>query len=49
MVALLTAVLGVLGSERAALSNLYLLPIITAALALGRRATALVLVLITAC
>jgi diguanylate cyclase (GGDEF)-like protein len=49
MVAFLTAVLGVLGSERAALTNLYLLPIITAALALGRRATALVLVLITAC
>jgi diguanylate cyclase (GGDEF)-like protein len=49
MVAFLTAVLVVLGSERAALTNLYLLPIITAALALGRRATALVLVLIIVC
>jgi diguanylate cyclase (GGDEF)-like protein len=49
MIAFLTAVLVVLGNERAALTNLYLLPIITAALALGRRATALVLVLITAC
>ena len=49
MVAFLTAVLAVSGSERAALTNLYLLPIITAALALGRRATGLVLVLITAC
>jgi len=49
MIAFLTAVLAVSGSERAALTNLYLLPIITAALVLGRRATALVLVLITAC
>jgi len=49
MVAFLTAVLVVLGSDRAALTNLYLLPIITAALALGRRATTLVLVLITTC
>jgi diguanylate cyclase (GGDEF)-like protein len=49
MIAFLTAVLVVLGSERAALTNLYLLPIITAALALGRRATALVLVLIVTC
>jgi diguanylate cyclase (GGDEF)-like protein len=49
MVAFLTAVLVVLGSERAALTNLYLLPIITAALGLGRRATVLVLVLITSC
>ena len=37
MIAFLTAVLAVSGSERAALTNLYLLPIITAALALGRR------------
>ena len=49
MIAFLTAMLAVLGSERAALTNLYLLPIITAALALGRRATGLVLVLITVC
>lgn len=49
MIAFLTAVLAVSGSERAALTNLYLLPIITAALALGRRATGLVLVLVTVC
>lgn len=49
MIAFLTAVLAVSGSEHAALTNLYLLPIITAALALGRRATALVLVLIAVC
>jgi diguanylate cyclase (GGDEF)-like protein len=49
MIAFLTGVLTVLGSERAALTNLYLLPIITAALALGRRATGLVLLLVTAC
>lgn len=49
MIAFLTAVLAVSGSERAALTNLYLLPIITAALALGRRATALVLILVTVC
>jgi diguanylate cyclase (GGDEF)-like protein len=49
MIAFLTAVLAVSGSERAALTNLYLLPIITAALVLGRRATGLVLVLITVC
>ena len=49
MIAFLTAVLAATGSERAALTNLYLLPIITAALALGRRATGLVLVLITVC
>jgi len=49
MIAFLTAVLAVSGSERAALTNLYLLPIITAALALGRRATGLVLLLVTVC
>ncbi len=49
MIGFLTAVLAVSGSERAALTNLYLLPIVTAALALGRRATALVLALVTAC
>jgi diguanylate cyclase (GGDEF)-like protein len=49
MIAFLTAGLAVSGSERAALTNLYLLPIITAALALGKRATGLVLVLIAVC
>jgi diguanylate cyclase (GGDEF)-like protein len=49
MIGFLTAVLAVSGGERAALTNLYLLPIITAALALGRRATGLVLVLVTVC
>lgn len=49
MIAFLTAVLAVSGNERAALTNLYLLPIITAALALGKRATGLVLVLIAVC
>lgn len=49
MIGFLTAVLAVSGSERAALTNLYLLPIITAALALGRRATGLVLILVTVC
>lgn len=49
MVAFLTGVLAVLGSDRAALTNLYLLPIITAALAIGRRATGLVLVLVALC
>lgn len=49
MITFLTAVLAVLGSERAALTNLYLLPIITAALVLGRRATGLVLLLVAAC
>jgi len=49
MIAFLTGVLAMLGSDRAALTNLYLLPIITAALALGSRATGLVLILVTAC
>ena len=49
MIGFLTAILAVLGSERAALTNLYLLPIITAALVLGRRATGLVLALIALC
>lgn len=49
MIAFLTAVLAVSGSERAALTNLYLLPLITAALALGRRATGLVMLLVTVC
>ena len=49
MIAFLTGVLAVSEGERAALTNLYLLPIITAALALGRRATGLVLVLVAGC
>jgi diguanylate cyclase (GGDEF)-like protein len=49
MIAFLTAILALLGGDRAALTNLYLLPIITAALALGQRATAFVLILVTAC
>jgi diguanylate cyclase (GGDEF)-like protein len=49
MVAFLTGVLAVVDSARSALTNLYLLPLITAALALGRRATGLVLLLITTC
>ncbi len=44
MLAFVTGVLAV-GGEASALVNLYLLPIITAALALGKRATAAVLVL----
>lgn len=49
MIAFLTGVLGVAGSQASPLVNLYLLPIITAALALGKRATALVLVLVVGC
>jgi diguanylate cyclase (GGDEF)-like protein len=49
MVAFLTAVLAAAGPQASSLTNLYLLPVITAALALGKRATALVLVLITGC
>lgn len=49
MVAFLTAVLSLAGGETSPLVNLYLLPIITAALALGKRATALVLVLVVGC
>jgi len=49
MVAFLTAVLGVSGGETSPLVNLYLLPIITAALALGKRATALVMTLVFGC
>jgi len=46
MVAFLTAVLSASGGQRSPLVNLYLLPIITAALALGKRATALVMALV---
>jgi len=49
MFAFLTAVLAFGGGLRSPLVNLYLLPIVTAALALGKRATALVVVLVCAC
>lgn len=49
MIAFLTGVLATAGSEASSLTNLYLLPIITAALALGKRATALVLALVVGC
>jgi diguanylate cyclase (GGDEF)-like protein len=49
MIVFLTAVLAVSGGARAALTNLYLLPIITAALALGRRATVVVLLIVIGC
>jgi diguanylate cyclase (GGDEF)-like protein len=49
MIAFLTGILATAGSEATSLANLYLLPIITAALALGKRATALVLGLVVGC
>jgi diguanylate cyclase (GGDEF)-like protein len=49
MLAFLTAVLAVSAGVRSPLLNLYLLPIVTAALALGKRAAALVVVLVCAC
>ena len=49
MVAFLTAVLAVSAGVRSPLANLYLLPIVTAALALGKRAAALVVVLVCGC
>ena len=49
MVAFLTAVLSQTGHEKSQLVNLYLLPIITAALTLGRQATVLVVGLVCAC
>ncbi|HZF31835.1 MAG TPA: GGDEF domain-containing protein [Gammaproteobacteria bacterium] len=49
MLAFLTAVLAVSTGVRSPLVNLYLLPIVTAALALGKRAAALVVVLVCAC
>jgi diguanylate cyclase (GGDEF)-like protein len=49
MFAFLTAVLVFAGGVRSPLLNLYLLPIVTAALALGKRATALVVALVCAC
>jgi diguanylate cyclase (GGDEF)-like protein len=47
MVAFLTLVLRLAGTGAQPLVNLYLLPIVTAALVLGRRATALVLLLVS--
>jgi len=49
MVAFLTAVLVAGGGVDSPLVNLYLLPIVTAALALGKRAVALVVVLVCLC
>ena len=49
MLAFLTAVLAFVGGVISPLVNLYLLPIVTAALALGKRATALVMVLVCGC
>ncbi len=49
MVAFLTGVLGLSGAQTGAMTNLFLLPIITAALALGKRATVLVILLVFAC
>jgi diguanylate cyclase (GGDEF)-like protein len=49
MLGFLTGVLAFAGNAAGALTNLYLLPIITAALALGKRATALVMVLVVGC
>jgi len=49
MLAFLTAVLAFAGGVHSPLVNLYLLPIVTAALALGKRAAALVVVLVCAC
>ncbi len=49
MLAFLTAVLVPAGGTSNPLVNLYLLPIVTAALALGKRATALVMFLVCAC
>lgn len=49
MLAFLTAVLAVSGGVRSPLVNLYLLPIVTAALALGKRAAALVVAAVCVC
>jgi diguanylate cyclase (GGDEF)-like protein len=49
MLAFLTAVLTAVGGVDSPLLNLYLLPIVTAALALGKRAAWLVLVAVCAC
>src|SRR5262245_6886659 len=49
MLAFLTAVLVFSGGAGSPLVNLYLLPVVTAALALGKRAAALVVVLVCLC
>ena len=49
MVAVLTVVLSQIGGGTSALVNLYLLPVIAAALALGRRTTVLVTALVCVC
>ncbi|HVY65226.1 MAG TPA: GGDEF domain-containing protein [Gammaproteobacteria bacterium] len=49
MLAFQTAVLVFAGGRSSPLVNLYLLPIVTAALALGKRATALVMILVCGC
>ena len=49
MVAFLTAVLTQTGNDKSQLINLYLLPIITAALTLGKEATVLVVALVCTC
>jgi diguanylate cyclase (GGDEF)-like protein len=49
MVAFLTAILSQSGGETNPLVNLYLLPIIAAALALGKRATVLIVLLVCVC
>ncbi|MFL2546457.1 MAG: hypothetical protein ACJ0SL_03740 [Candidatus Rariloculaceae bacterium] len=49
MVGFLTAILSQSGGEMNPLVNLYLLPIIAAALALGKRATVLVVLLVCVC
>jgi diguanylate cyclase (GGDEF)-like protein len=49
MLAFLTAVLVFSGGVRSPLINLYLLPVVTAALALGKRAAALVVALVCVC
>jgi diguanylate cyclase (GGDEF)-like protein len=49
MLAFLTAVLAAAGGVHSPLFNLYLLPTVTAALALGKRAAALVVVLVFVC
>jgi diguanylate cyclase (GGDEF)-like protein len=49
MIAFLTSVLSFAGGDRSPLVNLYLLPVITAALTLGKLATTTVLLLVAAC
>lgn len=49
MIGFLTGILSVAGGHLSPLVNLYLLPIITAALALGKRATACVMGLVVGC